>query len=58
MSNPSLNAPHSQPQVPPPSGFPDFSHCAALAESCLLHPIAGTTNANLPQGVVLLDEKK
>lgn len=31
---------------------------AALAECCLLHPIVGTTNANLPQGVVLLDEKK
>lgn len=31
---------------------------AALAECCLLHPIVGTTNANLPQGVVLLGEKK
>lgn len=31
---------------------------AALAECCLPHPIVGTTNANLPQGVVLLDEKK
>lgn len=30
---------------------------AALAECCLPHPIVGTTNANLPQGVVLLDEK-
>lgn len=31
---------------------------AALAECCLPHPIVGTTNANLPQGVVLLGEKK
>lgn len=31
---------------------------AALAECCLPHPIVGTTNANLPQEVVLLDEKK
>lgn len=31
---------------------------AALEECCLPHPIVGTTNANLPQGVVLLDEKK
>lgn len=31
---------------------------AVLEECCLPHPIAGTTNANLPQEVVLLDEKK
>lgn len=30
----------------------------ALAECCLPHPIMGTTNANPPQGVVLLDGKK
>ncbi len=30
---------------------------AALAKCCLPHPIVGTTNANLPQGVALLDEK-
>ena len=31
---------------------------ATLEECCLPHPIGGTTNANPPQGVVLLDEKK
>lgn len=31
---------------------------ATLEECCLPHPIVGTTNANPPQGVVLLDEKK
>ena len=31
---------------------------AVLEECCLPHPIVGTTNANPPQGVVLLDEKK
>lgn len=31
---------------------------AVMEECCLPHPIVGTTNANLPQGVVLLDEKK
>ena len=31
---------------------------AVLEECCLPHPIVGTTNANLPQEVVLLDEKK
>lgn len=31
---------------------------AVLEEGCLPHPIVGTTNANPPQGVVLLDEKK
>lgn len=31
---------------------------AVLEECCLPYPIVGTTNANPPQGVVLLDEKK
>lgn len=31
---------------------------AVLEKCCLPHPIVGTTNANLPQEVVLLDEKK
>ena len=31
---------------------------AVLEECCLPHPIVGTINANPPQGVVLLDEKK
>ena len=31
---------------------------AVLEECCLPHPIVGTTNANPPQEVVLLDEKK
>ena len=31
---------------------------ATLEECCLSHPTVGTINANPPQGVVLLDEKK
>ena len=31
---------------------------ATLEECCQPHPTVGTINANPPQGVVLLDEKK
>lgn len=33
MSDPSLNAQRSQPRPIPPAASPDFSHCAALAET-------------------------
>ena len=33
MSDPSLDAQRSQPRLIPPAASPDFSHCAALAET-------------------------